>query len=926
MDTASGDAGDRPDADAFRGSEPAGGGPRRVLFVDDEPGAADLAATHVERLVGGVETVTFTSPDDALEAVETDRIDCVVSDFDMPGSDGLELLADVREIDPGIPFVLFTGKGSEEIASEAISAGVTDYLQKGAGRDRYEVLANSVSNALDRRRTEQDLREVNTKVTALHEFATDVAACESVDDVFERTVAAAEGILEFDRCVTARREGDRLVPAALSESVTTDEVRAFDVGEGVAGTTAAEERTMVVDNLTVDPADPDQLEDPENCDAPVAGGGGDRWADSDTIADPVDDDIRSAISVPIGSYGVLQAVSDGYAAFDESDVKFAELLASHAADAIEQIETENALRTERDRLTSLFDDLPLPAARIESGPDGTHGVDATNDAFEETFGYDAATHDYAEIRAGIVPDDAEALDPDSIVADGESLRAEVRRRTVEGVRDFILNVIPVDRPERTIVYNVYADIGEQKRVERILRNLHETTREMFRGEDREEIAALATRAAIDILAFPNSAVRLYDPDAEKLSPTAISKEATAALGERPAFGPGDGRIWEAFDRGEPIVVDDLDAVDTAVGYGELRSLLVVPLGDHGVMPFGSRDPGFFDDTAIQLARVLAANVTVALDAAERTAQLRERDAALQREIDRLEKFAGLVSHDLRNPLNVAAGRLELVRELVDDADALAEIDRVDDAHDRMSQLIDDLLTLAQQGETVDEPEPVDLAEAAAEAWQTVDTVDATLYLPDESVAVDADPERLRTLLENLFANSVEHGSTGSRTESGDSVEHGSTSSRAKPDDSVEHGSTGSRTESGDSVEHGSTSSRAKPDDSVEHGSTGSRTGSGDSVERGSTGSRAKPDDSVEHGGDDAGVTVTVGALSDGFYVADDGDGFDVDPEAALEYGTSSDPYGTGFGLAIVREIAAAHGWTLSIDDVDGARFEFRSGE
>jgi PAS domain S-box-containing protein len=850
MDIPDRDGPDGPATDAFHRSEPAGGGPRRVLLVDDEPGAADLAATHVERLVDGVETVTYTAPEAALRAVETDRVDCVVSDFDMPGTNGLELLSEVRAVDPGLPFVLFTGKGSEEIASEAISAGVTDYLQKGVGRDRYEMLANSVENALVRRRVERDLHGVNAKVTALHEFAADVVACERVDDVFERTVAAAEGILQFDRCVTARRRGDELVPAALSESVTEDEVRVFEVGEGVVGTTAADERTMVVDNVTVDPADPDDLEDPENCGRP-----GVERAEGSAVADPVADDIRSAISVPIGSYGVLQAVSDGYAAFDESDVEFAELLAAHAADAIEQIETETALRAERDRLTALFDDLPLPAVRTVALGGGDRRLDATNEAFERTFGYSAADHGYREIREAIIPAGSDRHDPETVLDQEHVPRLEVRRRTTDGLRDFILHVIPVRRRDETVIYSVYADIGEQKRVERTLRNLHETTREMFRGEDREEIAALATRAAIDILEFPNSAVRLYDPDAGELLPTAISKEATAALGERPAFGPGDGRIWEAFDRGEPIVVDDLDAVDTAVGYGDLRSLLVVPLGDHGVMPLGSRDAGFFDDTAIQLARVLAANVTVALDGAERTAQLRDRDAALQREIDRLEKFAGLVSHDLRNPLNVAAGRLELARATVDDGDALHELDRIEDAHGRMEELIDDLLTLARQGQTVDESEPVALADTAERAWQTVDTAGARLDAPDESVTVDADPERLRTLLENLFINSVEHGSTGSRTESGDSDEHGSTDP-------------------------------------------------------------------------DSCLTVTVGPLPDGFYVADDGAGFEghVDPDEAVEYGTSSDPHGTGFGLAIVREIAAAHGWTLAVDDVNGARFEFRTGE
>ena len=826
-----------PDAGAAENdaSGPSDGGASRVLFVDDEPGAADLAATRVERLVDGIETVTRLSPDEALDVVRGGSVDCVVSDFDMPGADGLELLESVREIDPSLPFVLFTGKGSEEIASEAISAGVTDYLQKGAGRDRYEMLANSVANALGRRRAERDLREVNAKVTAIHEFATDLASATDVAAVFERTVDAAEEILEFDRCVTARRRGDRVVPAVLSESVTEDEVRTFDVGEGVVGTTVAEEETMVVDNLSVDPADPDQLEDPSSGQTSTRA---DRREGSE-VADPVADDIRSAISVPIGSHGVLQAVSNGYAAFDERDVEFAELLAAHAADAVEQIETENALRRERDRLTALFHDLPLPAARTVIYDDGERRLDATNEAFEETFGRSADEHGHAEMRDAVVPDGADRIDGESVLESGEPGRIDARRQTVDGLRDFILHVIPVEQSDEAIVYSVYADIAEQKRVERTLRRLHATTREMFGGEDREEVAAVATRAAIDILEFPSSGVRLYDSEANVLRPTAISEEATAALGERPAFGPGGGRVWEAFESGQPVVVDDLDAVDTAVEYGEHRSLLVVPLGEHGVMPLGSREPGFFGETDVQLARVLAANVTVALDHAERTEQLRDRDAALQREIDRLEKCAGLVSHDLRNPLNVAAGRTDLARSLTDEPAAAAELDRVADAHDRMAQLIDDLLALARQGRTVDEIEPVPLADAAERAWRTVDTGDATLDASAATGSVDADPERLRTLFENLFTNSVEYGSD-------------------------------------------------------------------------------RDDDTTDA------LTVTVGSLSDGFFVDDDGTGFDIDPAEATEYGRSSTPDGTGFGLAIVREIATAHGWELSIDGDDGARFEFHT--
>ena len=242
-------------------------------------------------------------------------------------------------------------------------------------------------------------------------------------------------------------------------------------------------------------------------------------------------------------------------------------------------------------------------------------------------------------------------------------------------------------------------------------------------------------------------------------------------------------------------------------------------------------------------------------------------------------FAATVAHDLRNPLEVARIRLDAAR---DTGDAV-HFEKVAGALNRIERLVSDVLALP--GGDVD-PEPVAVEEAAADAWATVDTGDARLdTTATAGLVITADPARLRRLFENLFRNSVEHGSTGSRAEPDDSVEHGSTSNRTQSDDSVEHGSTSSRTQSGDSVEHGSTNSN------------------------------------------DGGVTVTVGGERSGgtvaFWVADDGPGIpEAEREQVFQAGYSSDG-GTGLGLAIVGEVARAHGWTVSVTESEagGARFE-----
>jgi signal transduction histidine kinase len=131
--------------------------------------------------------------------------------------------------------------------------------------------------------------------------------------------------------------------------------------------------------------------------------------------------------------------------------------------------------------------------------------------------------------------------------------------------------------------------------------------------------------------------------------------------------------------------------------------------------------------------------------------LRERTRELERQNERLDSFASIVSHDLRNPLNVAHGRVELARE-ESDSEHLALAQR---AHDRIEVLIDDILTLAREGESVEQFDPVDLGDLSASAWDLVATDDAKLDV-DTDLVVRADGSRLRQLLENLFRNAIDH--------------------------------------------------------------------------------------------------------------------------------------------------------------------------
>ncbi|KOX94166.1 histidine kinase [Haloarcula rubripromontorii] len=321
-----------------------------------------------------------------------------------------------------------------------------------------------------------------------------------------------------------------------------------------------------------------------------------------------------------------------------------------------------------------------------------------------------------------------------------------------------------------------------------------------------------------------------------------------------------------------VFLFDRDCQYTVSGGGELSSVGLTSADFEGATPHdlfpeaiadelehyyrealdgrSSRFEQEYQDRQYQVQTVPVRNddgdVISGLAVSEDVTERRERQRTLERQNERLREFAGVVSHDLRNPLNVAQGQLKLARTECDSD----HLDNVSAAIERSNRLIDDLLTLASNGDEVTETESLDLRAVAEGCWQNVPTGDATLAVRTEQTIV-ADRGRLEQLLENLVRNAVEH---------------------------------------------------ARPRSEV-------------------------PADAPD--GDASGLTVTVGALADGFYVADTGPG--IPPEERDEVfkaGHSTAADGTGFGLRIVEQIADAHGWTVTVTDSDsgGARFEVRGIE
>jgi len=293
---------------------------------------------------------------------------------------------------------------------------------------------------------------------------------------------------------------------------------------------------------------------------------------------------------------------------------------------------------------------------------------------------------------------------------------------------------------------IMRDISDRKSYEETLEALQDTARALMEARTTDDIGHCAVAAAEDVIGFPLASLYRHDDASGVLRPVAQSDAAADLFDEPPTLGEGS-LAWRAFRAGAPEEYHEDDDRDVPVHRpeGPVAAEYVVPLGDHGVLLVADTDDTNFDDHTRHLVRILAANTEAALARAE-------REAERERQNERLERFASIVSHDLRDPLQSARATTALAK-----AGDETALDDLEDIFDRMEDLVEDVLTLAKQGQAVGDTESVSLAAVAEDAWSTAGTETATLDVDPDLPTLQADAERLRTLLENLFRNAVEHG-------------------------------------------------------------------------------------------------------------------------------------------------------------------------
>jgi PAS domain S-box-containing protein len=326
------------------------------------------------------------------------------------------------------------------------------------------------------------------------------------------------------------------------------------------------------------------------------------------------------------------------------------------------------------------------------------------------------------------------------------------------------------------------DVGSAARIRRIDEQIledeaadsHETTRFI----DGDEHVFLSNK-------YP-----YYDENGDIVGIMGIDREVTERKRRQRALERSRQRLQSLFKKlpdaivihdadGNVIDVNDQTIDDLGYTRGELLSMNVTDF-EVGVAPeelretwaemsVGDRDKGqgryrrkdgstFPVEVWVDKTRIGGEEQFIALSR-DVTARV-QREKELRRKNDRLDEFAGIVAHDLRNPLSIAQGRMTIAAAQVEGGGGVSDDLRVaQKALGRMEDIISDTLVLARRGDAVESPEPIPVAEIVGRCWNMVETGDASLVVVDKCT-IEGDPDRLRHVFENLLRNAVEHGGAG----------------------------------------------------------------------------------------------------------------------------------------------------------------------
>ncbi|WP_248909658.1 PAS domain S-box protein [Halocatena marina] len=657
----------------------------RVLVVDDTSSGAERTAQSLERADGSITTITATSTDEALSYLTSgEPVDCIVCDHGPTGIDGIDTLQRVRrDYDhPDLPFILFTDKGTEELLSRAITAGVSEYIKKTSGEECY-------IKVVDR------IREL----TAIDQSSTPP---QTIDHTARRRAHGAslptmDQLSPMEYINLHRFAESNLIGVFLIQNLSFEYVN--EELAAIFGYTCEELRSEV------------------------------------TVPDIVHEKDRASLirHLQRREWNFIDELQYTFRGVRKDGSVIHVEIHSDRIDAkgnpsVFGLLMDVTARKQQEEEFKRYEQMVNTAGDIVYALDPDGQFTFINETGLHLTGYDREK--LLDEHVSIILDDDEISEGQArirkLLADTSQDRAsdsyEITIKDSDGtIVPCRTNITPLTHVgEFNGTVGVVRDITKQKDLEELLRT------------ERDQFAALFENISEPTIQY---IIRDGSPHVEAVNP---AFEEMFGHSEEDILGESLDALILPLGRS-----NEAKSLNERVIDGDRLEIEVCRMTNDGLRDFR------LSNAPISVGEEPVQGYAIYRDITDR----KRREYELERQNEQLEEFASVVSHDLRQPLSIASGRLSIIREEYD----THHLDDIEDALERMETLTKNVLTLARRGKVVRTPTPTAIDEIVHDAWDISRTGSAELAVDGTLTVIDADEQRLQELFENLFRNAIEHG-------------------------------------------------------------------------------------------------------------------------------------------------------------------------
>lgn len=663
----------------------------KVLLVDDYGEFRQTTAELLEHENDRIEVVEAASVEDALSYFDAESIDCIVSDYEMPEADGIEFVEIVRQSNGDLPFILLTGQGSEKLASEAVSAGVTDYFVKGGGPEQYAVLTNRIENAVESYRFRRETARLSRINSLFREINRQVLRASTAEEIKAAVceILTSSDAYQFAWIGEKDESGDVVPTAGGGDALEYVEAMLSRYGRSVfddgpfGHAIETGEHQVASDIRTESSIQP--------------------WQE---LASEYG--FRSMIVLPIQYTGSVQSVISIYAdtpfAFDEAEQTVLTELAEIIADGLHSTATraelemrEEVLRTITEVFTAREGALQEQIADLMQVGRSVLGTEYATLSNINGMEYDfevLQTPDETIFSGGTIPL-SETLCAKAIANEETVVMTDVGAEYGGSARDSMWDD-EVDRylgTPLTVGGSIYGTlcfygvgtsetefsdwdvtlvdllskwIGNElqtQRAEMGFTQLYETATDLLGVTSEEEAAQIVVSRTRDIIGLPEVVLYAFNSDTNAFRPL-----ATAEAEEHQVIpADADSPVSSAFFTEETIVCDENSDSKAAQDTMTDGKAVFVPLGDHGVLRAGDTIGGVFDTQTRRITELLGATIRTAFDRLTYETELEDRQRDLEQQTVQLEQMNQLteLSQKIHERVLRADSRSEIEQAVCD---------------------------------------------------------------------------------------------------------------------------------------------------------------------------------------------------------------------------------------------------------------------